>query len=82
MRGGRLLFRGFCNFCRIISSITIAARTVNVTEVFFCLEAREAKRTSLIERGLPDARIERSFDPEGLICRVDLPTSGVRDDTD
>jgi PAS domain S-box-containing protein len=44
--------------------------------------ARRGFGTSLIERGLPDARIERSFDPEGLICRVDLPTSGVRDDTD
>jgi two-component system CheB/CheR fusion protein len=36
--------------------------------------------TSLIERGLPDAQIERSFEPEGLICRIELPTSGVRSD--
>jgi two-component system CheB/CheR fusion protein len=34
--------------------------------------------TSLIERGLPDARIDRSFEADGLVCRVDLPTSGVR----
>jgi PAS domain S-box-containing protein len=34
--------------------------------------------SSLIERGLPDARIERRFEREGLICRIELPTSGVR----
>jgi two-component system CheB/CheR fusion protein len=34
--------------------------------------------TSLIERGLPDARIERRFEPDGLVCRIELPTSGVR----
>jgi PAS domain S-box-containing protein len=47
--------------------------------------APPAKRgfgTSLIERGLPDARIERSFEPEGIVCRVDLPTSGVRAEVD
>ena len=43
--------------------------------------ARRGFGTSLIERGLPDARIERRFDPEGLVCRIELPTSGVRADT-
>ncbi|SEC14563.1 PAS domain S-box-containing protein [Rhizobiales bacterium GAS191] len=38
--------------------------------------------SSLIERGLPDARIERHFEPDGLICRIELPTSGVRADQD
>ncbi|MFI4994420.1 MAG: PAS domain S-box protein [Hyphomicrobiales bacterium] len=38
--------------------------------------------TSQIERGLPDATIERRFEPEGLVCRIDLPTSGVRAETD
>jgi hypothetical protein len=37
MRGGRVLFRDFCNFCRISSSITTGAKQVNVTGVF-CLE--------------------------------------------
>jgi two-component system CheB/CheR fusion protein len=37
--------------------------------------------TSLIERGLPDAQIERVFEPEGLVCRIDLPTSGIRAET-
>ena len=36
--------------------------------------------TSLIERGLPDARIERRFEPEGLVCRIELSTSGFRGD--
>ena len=34
--------------------------------------------SSLIERGLPDARIERRFEASGLVCRIELPTSGVR----
>ena len=38
--------------------------------------------TSLIERGLPDARIERRFEPEGFVCSVELPTSGVRSEAD
>jgi PAS domain S-box-containing protein len=38
--------------------------------------------TSLIERGLPDAQIERCFEPDGLVCRIELPTSGVRPEPD
>ncbi|MGA8733937.1 MAG: hypothetical protein WB558_08455 [Terriglobales bacterium] len=33
MRGARVLFRDFCNFCRISSSITTRASHVNVTKV-------------------------------------------------
>ncbi|MFI5010821.1 MAG: PAS domain S-box protein [Hyphomicrobiales bacterium] len=39
--------------------------------------ARRGFGTSLIERGLPDARIERRFEPDGLVCRIELPTRGV-----
>ncbi|MBV9566722.1 MAG: PAS domain S-box protein [Hyphomicrobiales bacterium] len=38
--------------------------------------SRRGFGTSLIERGLPDARIERRFDPDGLVCRIELLTSG------
>jgi two-component system CheB/CheR fusion protein len=38
--------------------------------------SRRGFGTSLIERGLPDARIERRFDPDGLVCRIELFTSG------
>lgn len=38
--------------------------------------SRRGFGTSLIERGLPDARIDRRFDPDGLVCRIELFTSG------
>ena len=38
--------------------------------------SRRGFGTSLIERGLPDARIERRFDPDGFVCRIELFTSG------
>ena len=44
--------------------------------------ARRGFGTSLIERGLPEARIERRFEPDGLVCHIELPTSGVRAELD
>ncbi|MBV9111467.1 MAG: PAS domain S-box protein [Hyphomicrobiales bacterium] len=38
--------------------------------------SRRGFGTSLIERGLPDARIERRFEPDGLVCQIELFTSG------
>ncbi|MBV9135973.1 MAG: sensor histidine kinase, partial [Hyphomicrobiales bacterium] len=37
--------------------------------------SRRGFGTSLIERGLPDARIERHFEPDGLVCLIELFTS-------
>ncbi|MBV8767252.1 MAG: PAS domain S-box protein [Hyphomicrobiales bacterium] len=37
--------------------------------------SRRGFGTSLIERGLPDARIERRFEPDGLVCLIELFTS-------
>ncbi len=39
--------------------------------------SRRGFGTSLIERGLPDARIDRRFDPGGLVCQIEILTSGT-----
>jgi PAS domain S-box-containing protein len=31
--------------------------------------------TTLIERGIPDAIVERSFQPDGIVCTIDVPLS-------
>ncbi|MBV9431348.1 MAG: PAS domain S-box protein [Hyphomicrobiales bacterium] len=37
--------------------------------------SRRGFGTSLIERGLPDAKIDRRFERDGLVCRIELFTS-------
>ncbi len=35
---------------------------------------------ALIERGIPGATVDRTFDPEGVVCRIRLPLPGSQDD--
>lgn len=35
--------------------------------------ARKGFGTTIIERGIPNATIERTFEPRGVVCRIDIP---------
>jgi len=66
-----------------VPDLRTAARAKIDPKKTFCAQltpavARGAIHPYIIENGLPDAKVEQRFEPEGLVCRIELPGYRVR----